>query len=552
MVKDINKYKTNNNSIKTVIDTLIDIVDNNNTLIEKTNYYYHNDEVKEFLISIYLFKLLLNSKENIINKEQTYLNKIKDKLNNRSNIGNLNIRKITNIHAKNETELLLYLKEDIYNYKYYYNKDDNKVYFENNDYIDSKWLLHILILYFDNNKELQKEITISYTMPKKNIEKCTNIYELDKYFKQFDYYKIKISSKEGIKENNSLILRNATNNYLKHLKRFKQGLESEESYLIFYNLIKNECHKQGYDLEEEIRVLSELDEHNLRIIKSYMTETFTRFDINKQILTIDNIIWKMNNSITLLDSNNESIDYLIELVELLHNKDNRLTYSKLKDTNHLHDIQILESLIIMKILNTYLHNETINYNLLNLYSINPAYMTPVPNEEVEQIKRQIKDLERELSIRNNELDEYKFERQSISKDTLNEFNYKNSLEECIGNINRVSITINNIKNTIDNLYMDYKKAYQKQQENQKTNNYDRNYSIVKHIISSIMNSSYYLKTKNNNNLLENIIIFEDYTDTDNAFYLETTFKDLLNICKYNEKESLDELGDLPKLKVGET
>ena len=550
MVKDINKYKTNNNSIKTIIDTLIDIIDNNDTLIEKTNYYYHNNEKIEFLLSVYLFKLLLNSKDNIIEKEQLYINKIKEKLNNRSNIGDLSIRKITNINAKNEIELLLYLRELIYNYKYYYNKEDNKIYFENNDYIDSKWLLHILVLYFDNNKELPKEMIISYTMPKKNIEKCSNIYELDKYFKQFDYYRIKISSKDGIKENNRLILRNATNNYLKHLKKYKLGLESEESYLIFYNLIKNECHKNGYNLEEEIRVLSELDEHNLRRIKSFMTETFTRFDTNKQVLTIDNIIWKMNNDITLLDTNNASIDYLIELIELLHNKDNKMSYSKLKLSNNLHDIQILESLIIMKLLNTYLHNDTVNYNILNLYSINPDYMTPVPNEEVEQIKRQIKDLERELNNKNNELDEYKFERQSISKDTLNEFNYKNSLEACIGNINRVSITINNLKNNIDNLYMEYKKAYQKQQDNQKTNNYDRNYSIIRHIINSIMNSSYYLKTKNNNNLLENIIIFEDYTDTDNAFYLETTFKDLLNICKSNEKETLDELSDLPKLKVG--
>ena len=551
MVSDNNLYKKNTNDILIMTDIIIDIITNKDTPIEKTDYYFHNKEKQVFLIYIYLLKLLINTKDNINKSELIYINKIIDKLNSKTNISNLNIKKISNINVKTELELLKTIKDDILNYKYYYNKLENRIYFSNDDYIDIKWLLHILILYLDNNKETTKEeLTINYIIPKKDIEKCFYLEELDEFFKQFDFYKIKISCNEEdhLEENTILVLKNASNNYLKHLKKYKRGEESEEAYLIFYNLLKNECHKQGYKLEEQIRVLSELDEHYLRKIKSYITNSFTSFDVNKQIITIENTIWKLNNTITLLETNNTSMDYLIELLSHLHKKEQRLTYHKLKWTYNLHDVRILEMLIITKFTGVYLHDDNINYKQLNLTNFNPAYMSSVPNKEVEDIKIKIKELERELSQSNNELDEYKFERQSISKEVLGEINYKNKLEICIGNINRISIVINTIKANIENLYKEYEESLIKQSENNKESKYNNNYSIIKHILSSILSSSFYLKTNNNNHILENIIIFEDYTNTDNAFYLEVTFKDLLDICESKKIEKIEELDELPKLK----
>ena len=78
--------------------------------------------------------------------------------------------------------------------------------------------------------------------------------------------------------------------------------------------------------------------------------------------------------------------------------------------------------------------------------------------------------------------------------------------------------------------------------------YNYNYSIIRHIVSSICHSGFYLKTNNNNDLLDNIIIIEDYVKTDSAFYLEVSFKDLLKISNLNTIERVEEQLDLPKLK----
>ena len=551
MVAEKNKYKNNNDDIIAMIDTMINIITNKDLEIEKTDYYYHNTGKKEFLISIYLLKLLMNTKENLYKKELLYINRIIDKLSKKTNISYLNIKRISNINVKTEIDLLRTIKDDLNNYKYYYNKENKRLYFENNDYIDVKWLLHTLILYLDNNKDSQnKEIEINYIIPKNNIYRCTDINDLDIFFKQIDFYRIKIQCNDNIiiDENNTLILKNAANNYLKHLKKYKQKEESEEAYLIFYNLLKNECHKQGYKLEEEIRVLNELDDHYLRKIKSFITNKFTTFELEKQIITMENTIWKLSNNILLLENNNTSIDCLIDLVEILHEKEPRNTYHKIKWSNNLNDIRILEMLIILKFVTIYIHDDNIDYKILNTKDFHPEYMSLVPNKEVEDIKVRIKELERELNERNNELDEYKFERQSISKESLSQIKYNNQLEVCVGNINRVSIIISTIKTNIDNLYKDYYQSLIKQEKNNKEDKYNTNYSLIKHILSSIMSSSFYLKTNNNNNLLDNIIIFEDYTNTDNAFYLETTFKDILNICESKKVGIVKELEDLPKLK----
>ena len=68
------------------------------------------------------------------------------------------------------------------------------------------------------------------------------------------------------------------------------------------------------------------------------------------------------------------------------------------------------------------------------------------------------------------------------------------------------------------------------------------------MVSSIYHSGFYLKTNNNNDLLENVIIIEDYVKTDNAFYLEVSFKELLKISNLKVIEGVEEQSDLPKLK----
>ena len=77
--------------------------------------------------------------------------------------------------------------------------------------------------------------------------------------------------------------------------------------------------------------------------------------------------------------------------------------------------------------------------------------------------------------------------------------------------------------------------------------YNYNHSIIRHICNSISGCNFYLKTNNNNELMENIIIFEDYKKSDNTFYLEITFKELLKISNTSVITSIEEQVDLPKL-----
>lgn len=120
---------------------------------------------------------------------------------------------------------------------------------------------------------------------------------------------------------------------------------------------------------------------------------------------------------------------------------------------------------------------------------------------------------------------------------------------CISNINRISIDISNLESGITN----YKKEledikFEKKMKYRDLDLYNYNHSIIRHMVSSICHSGFYLKTNNNNDLLDNIIIIEDYVKTDNAFYLEITFKDLLRISNLNVIEGVEEQSDLPKLK----
>ena len=56
-----------------------------------------------------------------------------------------------------------------------------------------------------------------------------------------------------------------------------------------------------------------------------------------------------------------------------------------------------------------------------------------------------------------------------------------------------------------------------------------------------------MKTNNNSSLMNNIIIFEDFERTENSFYLEISFKELLKISNPYLINSITEQEDLPKL-----
>ena len=554
MIIDDKAYKKHINNKFLIIDALIDIIVKKDILISNTSYYYHNDDLQEFLVSLYVLKLLINNEEYFEKKQDEYIELVSNKLSDNSTISNLDISRISNIEAENEIDLIRKLKELFLNNRYLYIKSDKKIVFDNDLYVDVKWLLTYLVLLFDktNNGGSKKSINVCYTIPDKDIEKCNKINKLDDFFAHFTYYKISVSDSEsnkGIKDNSILVIKNAANNYLKHLKQYRYGLESEEAYLIFYNLLKNECNKQNLRLEEEVCVLSELDDNYIEKIKSFINYNFLDFSINKQTKTIENIIWQLSNNLTILEHINTYIDSVIELISLLNKRDNGVSYSYLKRENKLHDIQILLMLIVLKFMITYIHDDDIDYSLLDFTNIKPEYMNIMDMEEEMQLKREIARLKEDIKNKNEELDQYKFERQSISKDNLGQDKYRKELEMCISSINRISIDISNLEASISNYEKELDSIrFEKKVKYRDLDSYNYNHSIIRHMVSSICHSGFYLKTNNNNDLLDNIIIIEDYVKTDNAFYLEVTFKDLLRISNLNIIEGVEEQGDLPKLK----
>ena len=547
-------FKKHKNNKAIIIDALIDIIVKKDFPISNSAYYYHNDDLQEFVISLYVLKLLINDEDSFFNKQEVYIYHVSNKLNDGSIIRELDISQISNINAENEMELIIKLKDLFTNNRYLYNKEDNRLIFDNDFYVDARWLLAYLVMLFDNNNpgEGKKGVAISYTIPSKDIKKCNRIDDLDEFFNGFTYYRIDVEGTEQnrkIRENGILIIKNAANNYFKHLKQFKYGLESEEAYLIFYNLLKNECHKQGLLLEEETKKLSELDESYLDRIKGFINYNFLDFSVNKQTRTIENVIWHLSNYSTILEHINSYIDSVGFLIDLLKRAEKGSTYSDLKWDGKRRDIQILLMLIILKFMIAYIHDEDIDYSLLDFSNIKPEYMNLIDMEEEAQIKNEIIRLKEEIRNKNEELDKYKFERQSISKENLGQDKYHKELELCVSNINRISIDISNLEAGIVSYQKELENVrFEKKVKYRDLDAYNYNHSIIRHMVSSICHSGFYLKTNNNNDLLDNIIIIEDYVKTDNAFYLEISFRDMLRISNINIVEGAEEIMELPKLK----
>ena len=133
-----------------------------------------------------------------------------------------------------------------------------------------------------------------------------------------------------MKENNILIVKNAAINYLKHLKQYKHGLENKETYMIFYNLLKNECKKEGFELKESKCNLLDIEEKQLNKLKEFINEDFLNYQLSKQVHLIENVVWQSSNDITLLEHTNTSIDKLLDLITVL-NSSPKKTYNKIKE-----------------------------------------------------------------------------------------------------------------------------------------------------------------------------------------------------------------------------
>ena len=166
----------------------------------------------------------------------------------------------------------------------------------------------------------------------------------------------------------------------------------------------------------------------------------------------------------------------------------------------------------------------------------------------QDLKTKIKSLNVEIASTKSKLDIYKQERINLDNKGYENDKYQKELEYCVSNINRESIAIarlNSLLASISKEYEDLKKKQKTKYRNVDLYNY--NHSIISHLCNSIIGCSYYLKTNNSSSIFNNIIIFEDYEKTDNSFYLEVSYKELLTISKQKLIKGIIEQNDLPKL-----
>ena len=536
--------KLQDSQISFIINSLISLIKNPKTIIKNNDYFYHPVSKNKFIIYLYLFKLTINDQEYLTQKYNNYISKYPQKT-------YYQINGITNIQYTKELDLLLKIKDKLTITNYSYEENTNKIIFSDQTYVDAKWLLAFLSLILDNTKQKEnKEINIYYTIPDKNTPKLKDSQDIKKFLKSFTYYSIKVKQNDenkNLRENHILIVKNAAINYLKHLKQYQHGLENKDSYLIFYNLLKRECQKEKFELIEENINLLDLKPRDLAKIEAQITDDFYNYSLSKQIHIIENYIWQKGNDITTLEHLNASIDNLIDFLTIIRLENNQ-TYENLIKNYDIDTIPILLVLSINLFLLTYLSHEDFDYSLLDLHNIKPKYMNNICENEEQTLQFKLKNLNLELQNIRQDLDKFKKERNSLDSQSLSASKYQKELERCVGNINRASIKIGRLNSTIASLSKQYEEA-RKQLETkyQNIDIYNHNSSIIKHLCNAIYGCSFYLKTNNTTNILNNIIVFEDFEQTENSFYLELSLKDLLKISDQRLLNGLIEQTDLPKL-----
>ena len=527
--------------ITKLIDALVEMLQNRDNLLQDYSYNYQTSNVHLLLIHLYFYKLAITDKELLRTKYLNYKIKFISKK-------EINLSKITNIKAESEFDLLLKIKDKNFDYSF---NQNGAIVFLDNSWVDSKWLLPFLCMILEDKKESEKEINICYAFPSSDITKLTSKDDELFFLSHFTYYNIKVKHVDKTKplqDNTIVILKNAAINYLKHLKQYHHGLEQKESYLTFYNVLKNECHKQGFELIEEKSNLIKANENILNITKEYIDSIFMTKSLTKQISTIENIIWKSSNSITLLDYVGEAISNLINFISLLRLESKKQTYRELNNRYKIKEINVLLILLINRYLITYFDNEEdIDYSILDLRGLNPKYMNYLSNGDEQLIKDQIKSYDLEINSIKLEIETYKEQRANLDKEALGD-KFISELEKCVGNINRLSILIGRINSKTAELNRKLEEI--KKDKKEKYRNIDTYYynnSIIKHISNSIITCNFYLKTNNKTSLMDNVIVFEDYDSTTKTFYLEITFKELLKLSKqYSITDILEQI-ELPKL-----
>ena len=535
----------NKEKVSLIINSIIDMIKNPELIINNFAYFYRHNEKNTFIVYIYLFKLLINTDEYLEHKYNKYIKRFPA-------LSPYNLYLISNIDAANSLDLLLKIKERIKHLNYYYNVEEEKIYFNDKEYVDAKWFLSLMAIVLDNTKnDDTKEINICYTIPNKHISRVTNKEDLDSFLQEFVYYNIKVERTDKtrqVRENNILIVKNAAINYLKHLKQYKHGLENEESYQLFHNLLINECRKEGFELKEEEMNLMEISPKDIAKLKNYLEEDFYEQPLSKQVHIIENIIWQSSNDLTLLEHLNTSLDSLIDLITILK-LEKRNQYSKVKKDHNINDINTLLVLIVNLFLLTYhSKNDDIDYSLIDLHNIKPKYMNSICCPQEQEIKAKLKSYDMELATAKSRLDACKEERANLKKEELGSDKYQKELERCVSSINRESIIIARLNSNISSLSRKYEELKKEQLVKYRNLDlYNYNKSTIIHICNSIIGCNYYLKTNNNTSVLSNIIIFEDYEKTDNSFYLEVSFKELLKISSRSLINGILDQNDLPKL-----
>lgn len=539
------KIRTNKEKISHLNNTLLELFKNNNSILKKCSYFYHNEERQNYIIYLYLYKLCVNSKSYLKDKYQ------KLKLSFTSS-QEKDISTITNIEASDILSLLYQIRTILKTSFFYYDSSADLIYFQNNLYIKCSWFITFttyLLCSPEDNK--YHDILIYYAIPHKNIEHLTQSKDINTFISSFEFYNITINHDNECKlskENSLLIVKNAAINYLKHLKQYKHGLESQDSSLIFYNLLTSECQKENFTFTEEKKNLSEISPEIIGNLNEIFTDSFYTLPLSKQVHTIENYVWKKSNDLTLLEFNNLCLEKYIDfLIKLKNTK-----YETFKEFQEKENINSLQNILVLTTTNfwlTWKYNYTFtDYSNLNFQNIKPKYMNIIGEQEEQELKNRLRYLNTSLITEKAEMDEYKKERQALNTQSLSKDKYQKELERCVSNINRTSIIIARLNSNLSSLnkeYEEYTKNQSQKYHNMDIHNYNR--SIIIHICNAISGCSYYLKTNNHSAIFNNIIVFEDFEKTENSFYLEISFKDLLKISNQNILNSLLVQNDLPKL-----
>lgn len=183
-------------------------------------------------------------------------------------------------------------------------------------------------------------------------------------------------------------------------------------------MLKTECQKEGFELEEEEKQLTNVNSKCLDKIYSYIDKEFYTYQLSKQVHLIENIVWQSSNDLTVLEHMNTSMDSLIDFFTILRLQSKK-TYEEIRNFHHINDIKILLILITNQFILTYLNDsDDIDYSLLDLTKIKPKYMNSICRSAEQDIKNRLKSIDMELKSAKNSLEEYKTERAALNKEEL--------------------------------------------------------------------------------------------------------------------------------------